>query len=246
MIDRKAIKVAEHVDRLVAAGASIENEGVLLVEVLEAGVAKVMVKGTAAGTDVIAGFAVLPHMTPATAMAQEQFTVPASGSLVFSLRNASLIAGANRAMVVGGADLTVDETAFSGTPPTGTVKVDLVGGRLKFAAGDAGKVVKFLYRHNLTVQQARQRYQERSINNKDLVGALEMVSVAKGYVEIATDQFDPAVDWSAAAPSIQLGDNGILTIGGAGPVVPGAKVLALPDNSGTLQGAMLRISALIA
>jgi hypothetical protein len=244
MIDRKQIKIQEQVERPVAAGAEIANEGVILVEAIENGVSKVSVKATVDGSEKIAGVALLPYMLPATAVANEAFTVPATGSLVFNLRNANLVAGADRAMVVGGSDLTIDETAFSATPATGTVKVDLVGGRIKFAAGDAGKVVHFLYRYNLTVQQARQRFHERALNNRDLVGNFALVGVAKGYVEIATDQFDPSKDYSTGA-ALTLGDNGIITIGGAGVELPQAKVLALPDLSGSLQGAMLRVSMLI-
>lgn len=244
MLDRKYIKAAEHVDRPVAAGVSAIEEGCVLCEVIEAGVAKVAPLASPASTDKVAGFAILPYHLPSQAVAMEQFTVPSSGSLIFSLRNNNLVTGAIRAAVVGGSDLTVDETAFSATPATGTVKVDITGGRIKFAAGDAGKVVQIIYRHALTVQQARQRFHERSINNRDLVGNLGLVGVLKGYVEISTDQFDASKDFSTG--DIKVGANGIITIGGSGPAIPGAKVLALPDLSGTAQGPFLKISALIA
>lgn len=245
MIDRKQIKIQEQVERQVAAGAQIENEGVILVEAMEGGVAKVSVKATVDGSEKIAGVALLPYMLPASTTAAEKFMVPAEGSLVFSLRNAGLVAGQSRAMVEGGSDLTVDETSFSATPATGTVKVDLAGGRVKFAAGDAGKAVTFLYAYNLTVAQARMRFHERSINNRDVVGHMGLVGVAKGYVEFATDQFDVTKDYTAGS-ALTLGDNGQITIGGSGAALPGAKVLAAPDLSGSIQGAMLRVSMLIA
>lgn len=244
MIDRKQIKIQEQVERPVAAGAEIMNEGVILVETIENGVAKVSVKATVDGSEKIAGVALLPYMLPAQAVSNEAFTVPASGSLVFNLRNANLVAGSARVMVMGGADLTADEASFSATPSAGEVKVDLVGGRIKFAAADAGKVVHFIYRYNLTVQQARQRFHEKALNNRDLVGNFGLVGVAKGYVEIATDQFDSSKDYSTGA-ALTLGNDGMITIGGAGPELPQAKVLALPDLSGSLQGPMLRISMLL-
>jgi hypothetical protein len=181
---------------------------------------------------------------PMSAVDQEQFVVPSSGSLIFNLRFQNLVAGQDRAIVPGASDLTIDETNFSATPPTGTVKVDLAGGRLKFAAGNAGITVNFLYAHALTVQQSQQRYQQRSINNTNLVGDLGLVGLAKGYVELATDQFDVSQDYSQGA-ALTLGDNGQITIGGSGPVIPQAKVLALPDLTGSQQGPMLRISAFI-
>jgi hypothetical protein len=244
MIDRKALKLAEQVDRLVSASSPAIVEGAVLVEVVENGVAKVLVKGTVAGTDKIAGFAILPYSRPDQAVDMEQFVVPSSGSLIFNLRYNNLVADSERAAVIGGSDLTVDPDNFSSTPSTGTVKVDELGGRLKFAAGDAGKVVNFIYRHALTVQQANQRFQERSINNRDLVADLQQVGVAKGYVEISTDQFDSSKDYTQGT-ALTLGDGGIITQGGSGPAIPQAKVLAAPDLSGTAQGAFLRISAMI-
>lgn len=244
MINRKSMKVGEQVERLVSATAPDIQEGALLCAVVEAGVEKVTVVASPSGAEKIAGFAILPFLNPANTTAEETFTVPSSGSLIFSLRNPLVITGSERAIVVGGADLVIDETAFSGTPPTGTVKVDITGGRLKFAAGDAGKVVKFLYRYSLTVQQIAQRFQQRSINNQHLVAQLQQVGVAKGYVEIATDQFDTTQDYTSAA-TLKLGANGFVTNAGAGPVIPQGRVLALPDLTDTAEGAFLKISAMI-
>ena len=245
MIDRKQIKIGEQVDRLGASDLPTDvQEGAILCSVNEGGIAKVTIVAAPAGREVIAGVSILPYLVPTQAVSEEQFVVPASGSLIFNLRNPLGVSGSKRAIVVGGSDLAVDVAAFSATPATGTVKWDVTGGRLKFAAGDAGKTVKFIYRFNLTVTQARMRYQERSINNRDLVGELNQLGVAKGYIEISTDQFDPNQDYTTGAP-LQLGPNGIITIGGSGPLIPNAQVLNAPDLSGSLQGAFLRFSALI-
>ncbi len=243
MINRKAMKIGEQVERQLAAAVSEVQEGAVLCEIIEDGVSKVTVVAAPSGAEKIAGFAILPYQMPTQSVAQEAFVVPASGSLIFNLRNPLVITGSARAMVVGGSDLTVDETSFSATPPTGTVKVDIVGGRIKFAAGDAGKSVQMIYRHSLTVQQARQRFHERSINNRDLVAAIRQVGVAKGYVEIATDQFVTTVDYSTG--SLLLGANGLLTNTGSGPAIPQGKVMALPDMTDSERGAFLKVSALI-
>jgi hypothetical protein len=244
MIDRKAIKIGEQVERSTGAGVEIPNEGVMLHEYVENGLSVVGIKAVVDGSEKLAGVAILPYMLPSQTTAQEQYTVPSSGSLIVNLRNQQLVSDSERAAVPGSSDLTIDETAFSATPPTGTVKVDLAGGRLKFAAGNAGAVVNFIYAYNLTVQQARLRFYERSINNRDLVAQLGLVGVAKGYIELSTDQFNSALDWTTGA-AITLGDNGQLTQGGAGPVIPQGKVLVAPDLTFTVQGAMLRFSALI-
>jgi hypothetical protein len=245
MLDRKYWKLGEQVDRFVSASSPAIEEGMVLCEAIEAGIAKVSVVAVPAGAEKIAGIAVLPYNIPSQAVSNEQFVVPASGSLIFNLRNNNLVSLSERAQVPGAADMIIDELNFAAAPPAGTVKVDLAGGRIKFAAADAGKVVNFIYRFNLTVQQARQRYQERSINNRDLVGDLGLLSVAKGYIEMATDQFDSNKNYEAPGVSLYLGPAGKITNGGPGPLIPGGKVLAVPDLSGSAQGPFLRFSALI-
>ena len=245
MIDRKQIKIQEQVDRLVAAASpAVIDEGKILCEIVENGVAKVTLVASPSGSEKIAGVSLLPYAIPSVTNSNEQFTVPASGSLIFSLKNTNLVSGQNRAIVIGGSDLILDESNFLATPATGNAKIDLVGGRIKFAAGDAGKVVNLIYRYNLTVQQALLKYGQRSINNQNLVASLGMLGVAKGYIEISTDQFDVTKDYTTGA-DLNLGDNGIITIGGAGPVLPQAKVLAAPDLTGSVQGAFLKISMLV-
>jgi hypothetical protein len=244
-LDRRQIKFSEQVDRQVAAGITVMNEGAVLCEVIQNGVAVVTLVPSPSGSEKIAGFSLLPYALPNQAVSNEQFVVPSSGSLIFQLRFSNLVSGSELATYgLGGASLTIDETAFSATPPTGTVKVDIVGGRVKFAPGDAGNTIDFLYRYNQTVNQALLTQGERSINNRFLVNDLGIVGVLKGYLEISTDQYDTTVDWYTGAP-LQLGPNGIITIGGAGPVIPSARVLAAPNLSNSQEEAYLRISALI-
>jgi hypothetical protein len=244
MIDRKNIRLQEQVERSVAPGAQIPNEGVILVESIVNGLSCVSIQATVSGSEKISGVAILPYMLPSQTTSNEQFVVPSSGSLIFNLRNSNLVAGQMRAIVPGASDLTINTSNFSTPPSTGAVNVDLVGGRLMFAAGNAGATVNFLYSYQLTVTQARQRFYERSINNRDLVGDLGLVGVGKGYCEFATDQFDLTKDYTQGS-ALTLGNNGIITIGGPGPVIPQAKVLATPDLSNTVQGPMLRISMLV-
>lgn len=243
MINRKSMKIDVQVERQVSASSAPIAEGAVLCAVIEAGVEKVSVLASVSGSEKIAGFAILPFNNLSSATAMEQF-IPDANDLVFSLRNSNLVASSERAIVIGGSDLTVDETNFSATPSTGTVKVDIVGGRIKFAAGNAGSTVNFLYRANLTINQIAQRYQQRSINNQNLVAQLQQVGVAKGYVEIATDQFDTLQDYTSAA-TLKVGANGVVTNAGSGAVIPQGRVLAVPDLTDTAGGAFLKISALI-
>ena len=247
MIDRKSIHVSEQVDRNVAAGATISDEGMILCETIQNGASVVFVQATPTGSELIAGVSLMPYQLPSNMTLEQQFVVPSSGSLVFQMRFANILSGSELASVVGGGYLTIDETAFSATPPTGTVKVNLATGQLKFAAGDATKVVNFICRVSLSVAQSRLIFQERALNNRNLVAEYGQVGVLKGYMEISTDQFDSSQDyttWSSSNP-LRLGNNGQITLGGSGPVLPQAKVLAAPDLSGSLQGPFLRISMLV-
>jgi hypothetical protein len=95
----------------------------------------------------------------------------------------------------------------------------------------------------LTLAQVQARFQERNINNRFLTAQFQQVMVAKGYCELSMDQFDSSKDYSAA--TLYLGANGKLTTVGPGPLIPSGKVLAIPADTGTAQGAMLRVSFLI-
>lgn len=243
MLDKKHMKVDVHVERKLAAGTSDIAEGAVLCEVIEAGEAKVTVVATPDGSEKVAGFAILPYSLPTQAVAAEKLA-PTADALLFSLRNNNLVADSVRIAVDGGSDMTADTSNFAGAASAGSPKVDLVGGRIKFHADDAGKKITVIYRHELTVAQARMRFHERSINNRDLVGSLQLVGVAKGYVELCTDQYDTSKDYSSG-DALKVGADGKITNDGSGAEIPGGKVLALPDASGTVQGPFLKISALI-
>ena len=247
MIDRKQIHYSEQLDRNLAAGATVQNEGMILCEMVQNGGAVVFVQPVVTGTEQLAGVSLLPYQLPTNMTLEQQFVIPSSGSLIFQLRFGNVVSLSELAMIVGGGYLTIDETAFSATPPTGTVKVNLLTGQLKFAAGNAGATVNFICRVNLTVAQSSMLFQSRSINNAGLVPMYAQVGILKGYVEVSTDQFDSSMDFSteSSVNPLRLGNNGQVTLGGAGPVLPQGKVLAVPDLSGTLQGPMLRFSMLV-
>lgn len=246
MLNKKAIKYSEHVDRDVAAAQDIAKlvEGAIAIEVLEAGVAKMQVsEAIPAATAKIAGVVVLPYQVPAKATAKESYVVKAD-ALVIKLRNEKLDAG-SVLVKIAGVVATLDEADFATAPAAaGEVNVDLVNGKLKFHADDADKAVEVVYTHALTMEQAKLRFGEGFLSNRDAVATLHKASVFKGYVELLTSEYDTSVDW-AAGGVLKLGANGKLTIGGAGPAIPGGAILAIPDMTQTAQGAFLKFSALI-
>jgi hypothetical protein len=112
-------------------------------------------------------------------------------------------------------------------------------GVITFHAGAAGFSVRIWYQANLTVAQSRQKFYQRNINNQ--AGALfNTVAVGGGVGELYTSEYDTNVDWSTAVPGntgvIMSGPDGILTIGGGGTAIPGARVVHVPNPDNAMLG----------
>lgn len=220
--------------RPIAAGTTVEQEGLLMVRVIEDGVEKVAIDTSVDGSEEVVGYVKTADSLPDRTSSVEVVTVPASGALEVDLRNTNLVSGRVRAQVVStGQVLTVDNT-FAGNTADDQVKVDLAAGRLKFHADEAGEQVKMTYLYDLTLEEAKQRFGERHINNRGLHAIHGVVELGTGIGELYTDQYDPTQDYTSAA-ALTLGDNGIITKGGAGPALD-AKVVSVPSESNPLLG----------
>lgn len=216
--------------RPIAAGSTISQEGKLLCRVLEDGVEKAMVKAVVAATDKVMGFAKeVADAQPDRTAAVELVTVPsAPASLELDLRSQNLVTASVRAVVVSsGTVLTVDYT-FAGAPAASTVKVDLATGRMKFHAGEAGQDVQVTYHYDLTVAQSIQKFGERFYNNRNLHAIHGVTEVGVGIGELHTDQYDSAQDYGVS-PVLTLGADGMITVGGLGPVLP-MTVISVPSS----------------
>jgi len=200
-----------------AAGATISEEGQALEAVLEDGVEKV--KPATGGEAAIVGFALYRQKVYATDAKVDVLAIPASGALVVELSKGALIDGQLR-VVVDGSALDV----VSGTPSAGEVKADLVAGKLTFHSGSAGKTATVTYRHQLTVAEAIDKFQEAPTNHPD-ANLFAQVGVGKGKGRLFTLQYDASVDWSSAVPTAVAG--GLLGAGGS--AIPGARVVHVPS-----------------
>lgn len=220
---------------------AIEQEGLLVCGILEDGVEKVMLVAAPVGTEHVIGFTQLADSLPERTSEVEEVIVPTS--VTFSeldLRHNNLITGQVRAVVVGGAALTPDFT-YAGVPAAGAVKIDLVNGKLKFNAAESGARVVVTYRYELTLTQAKQKFGERFVNNRGLHAEFGQMEIGTGLCELWTDGFDASQDYSAGAP-LTLGANGIITIGGTGPVLD-ASVIHVPGTDSSLLGVRIRFQA---
>ena len=220
----------------------IDQEGKILCAVLEDGIEKAALVSVVAGTEKVLGFSTLADALPDVTAGCEVVTCPtAPASLQVQLRANNLVLNRVRVFdVTNSVNLTVDPV-FAGAPGAGTVKVDLVAGKLKFAAGQSGASIQVNYLYELTISQAKQLFGERFVNNRSLESSFGFTEVAAGIGELYTDQFDPAQDY-AAATALTLGDNGIITKGGAGPILS-AEVVNVPSAANPYLGIRFKFTA---
>lgn len=216
--DLKLTHASLRLDRALAAGAIVSTEGSILCAVMESGEEKVKVVATVTGTEKVIGFSMLADALPSRTSAVEEVSAPSAGALEIDLRNNDLVSGRVRAVVKSsGQVLNIDYT-YAGATADNAVKVDAAGGKMKFHADEAGEVVTVTYLYDLTMAESMGKFGERHINNRSLHALHGHMELGCGIGELFCDAFDASADWTSAAP-IQLGDNGILTKSGAGPVL---------------------------
>lgn len=231
MIDLKKTHTDSTLKRSLAAGTIVEQEGLLLCAVLQDGVEKAAIVAAPAGSEKVVGFSKTADSQPARTSNVEDVKVPSTGNYVAQLSKTNLVAARVRAEVIGGPTLTIITT---GTPASGEVKVALATGALEFHVDQAGAKVKFTYLYDLTINQSKQMFGERHVNNRDLHSEFGEIELGSGYGELYTDQFDASADW-AATGAIRLGANGILTKSGSGPVLS-LTVVSVPSAESPMLG----------
>lgn len=239
-IDLKRTYSSQRLGRELAAGTIVEQEGLLMVAVIEDGVEKAGIAATAAGTDIVIGYSQTADSQPTRTSAVEEITVPsAPATLEVDLRNQNLVSSRIRAVTAGGLVLTIDET-FAGSPADDTVKIDLATGRLKFHPDEAGATVTVTYLYDLTLTESKQKFGERFFNNFGLHAEHGAIEVGAGLGELWTDQFDASLDYSAGT-ALTLGDGGQITQGGAGPTL-NATVVHVPTTDNPYLGIKFRFA----
>lgn len=233
-IDLKKTHAQLRLSRELAAGSTVSQEGVILCSVIEDGKEKASLVASVGGSEKALGYAITADSLPDVTSDVEEAVVPSSGALEVDLRASNLVSGRIRVIVLSSNTALTIDTTFAGATADGAVKVDLAKGILKFHADEAGEKVKVIYLYNLTASQAKQKFGERHVNNRGLHEVFGAIELGTGLVELYTDQFDASADW-ASGPAIRLGDNGILTASGAGPVL-NLKVVNVPSVSNPYLG----------
>jgi hypothetical protein len=238
-------------EKKVLAGSVITEEGVLLQSTIDAATGtEVVSPAVAAGTLLLAGFAIRDNADNATTSVVEAVTVPAApGPYTVQLANNNVVAttagdgstASLRCALTASpfTELTLEDTGGGGGVATGEVGLEPATGILTFNSAQAGGAYTVTYRYNLTVAEARLKFYQRNINNEAST-LFSQVGVGHGVGEIYTDQFDATVDWSTvtvveAAGSVANGDAGTVTSGGAGTDLD-ARVISVPNVNNPLLG----------
>jgi hypothetical protein len=216
-IKLNSTKILEHKERPIALGATIESEGVPLVRVFENG-SEHVTPATGGGGEVFVGFSWMHNIVPSVVPFVETIKVPGAGKAqeVYLTKN-NLVA--DMISIMNGATQMTEDTPgppavinhYSVTDASGLVVFDP-------AETNAGDTLIVTYMYSPSVAEAKALYRHSHINIQPAFEFLRSIGVIT-IGEIFTDQYDAAIDWSAAA-TIDLGA-GIVTEGGGGDTIQG-------------------------
>lgn len=224
-----------------ASGVEINDEGLVMVQVLESGVEHVQPSLGTSANEVILGFSSNTSYRPTTRVEQESATVPAASTYTVQLSKVLLVSGSLRVVnTATNAALTVVTT----TPSTGEVQVNYTTGLLTFNSAQASINVYVTYRRSLTADEIAFTVRQPAIN-AGTGNALGLINVIRGNGEISTDMFDTTADYSTAT-TLYAGANGLVTsVSSSHSPIPGSRMVTAPSASvtGDLRfGAMITLA----
>lgn len=212
-------KYLDSSETVVAPGAVIDAEGMVLVRAKAAQAQGVMPSTGVAGSELFAGFSIAGTSAAPFAEGfsnkQETFTVPATGKvkLQFAPLPNQLFA--------------FDNSTNAAVSPAPTVSGQTVSG---LPAGDS---VTITYKYSLSVVQARAMYGDVQPGGYSGAYIGQIGLIKRGM--IYTDQFDASKNW-AAATAVKMAAGGQVTDQtGTGDEIP-AQIIAVPSSEVTYLG----------
>ncbi len=203
-------------ERAVASGATISEEGTLLVYVADGAGGVAVQPCTAATGQRVAGWAITDALKYATQTVVEEVVVPAAGGAV-SLSHQNIVDASQYVYNVTGAAAMTTETCP--TPGSGEYCLTDATGVITFHVDEAGDTIRVSYRYSPTLTEILATQHERSPNNRaqDLFSS---VSIGANDGEIFTSMYDTSQAYA-------IND----------PIYPGASGLVTSDNTaGTVVG----------
>jgi hypothetical protein len=215
MFDTANFRKVQTITRSVTPGKSIAAEGQLLKAVLTAG-QETLEPATGAAGEALAGFAIQRALRPSTKPVVETVVADAAGAVTLSKVN--LVTGTLRVR---------DNTAGADVVLTGAT-IDLVRGTFLLASV-ANHNLTFTYVYTLSAVEADVLFKNAPIGS-NAASVWGQVTAAVGFGEISTDQYDTTKDYSVAGITLTAGANGLITVGGTGTAIPGARVVSVPTS----------------
>jgi hypothetical protein len=216
MLSFPQTKVFQSIERAVAAGFTIDQEGKALTWTSVSGVSGVR-KSAGTGTEVFAGVALNMLYLPVEVPFSERLT---QASLAITLSNTPL-GGTLRVYNVTTA------TVFTAGNGTDANTYSLSGVTATLPVANNGNVFLVSYRFAPTVAQAQAFW--GNVHPGGPAGAYlgQIGVIQKG--DVFTTEYDTAVDWTVAAPVVRLGANGVFTTAGSGTILSNVTVIQAPD-----------------
>ena len=216
------------ITRSVTPGATITAEGQLLKSVLTQG-QETLQPATGAASEILVGFAIQRNIRPSTKVVVETLTADATGAVTLSKTN--LLSGTLRVH---------DNTAVTDSSTTATLlssaTIDLSKGTY-LLAGVANHSLTFTYVYTLTAIEADVLFKNAPIGS-NAASVWGTATCVVGFGEISTDQYDTTKDYTVAGISLTAGtvggQAGVITVGGAGTAIPGARVIKAPTSDDPL------------
>lgn len=209
------------ITRSVTPGKAIANEGQLLKSVLTQG-QETLEPATGADGEVLVGFAIQRAIRPSTKVVVETLAVDVAAGGTVTLSHSNLVSGTLRVVKADGTTLA--------SPADYSVAIST--GIVTFIAATA-EAVTFYYVYNLTVNEADVLYKNAPIGS-NAASFWGTVTAAVGFGEISTDQYDTTQDYAGAGATLVAGAGGVITIGGTGEAIPGARVIKVPTSDDPL------------
>ena len=218
MFNTANFRKLQTITRSITPGKEIKAEGQLLKSVLTQG-NETLEPATGAAGETLVGFAIQRNLRPSTKPVVETAVADAAGSVTLSKTN--LVTGTLRVH---------DNTSGTDVALAGAT-VDLAHGTFTLAAV-ANHSLTFTYVYGLTAIEADILFKNAPIGS-NAASVWGTATAAVGFGEISTDQYDTTKDYSVAG-TLTAGANGVITLGGAGTPIPGARVIKTPTSDDAL------------
>lgn len=218
MLDFTRTRIVESIEKPVQTGYTVTAEGQALVADYTSGVFGLKA-ATGASTDQFYGVSMAQQMTLLYVPYMESVVIGASDTTfttAFTPASGSLFIY----------DVTSSTALAAGDPATTANEYSISGNTVTIHTGQQGHTLRVQYRYSPTTVQARTLQGDIPPGGAANLTLGTVGIVMKG--QIATTEYNTAVDWNVSAPVLKLAANGLFTLGGSGATVPGAVIVSLP------------------